>query len=259
VRTEARNVRARARQPDERTVQSESSVHVTVLSRGPALLSRPAVHERTPGAFGADDAAQRLLDIVLSGAGLLASLPVSLALAAAIKLEDGGPVFFRQPRIGRGGRAFTALKFRSMVPPSDGPRVPQQGAPDEALITKVGRLMRATALDELPQLWNIFRGDMSFVGPRAVPPVEKAGDGSGEVVKVSELPGFQERHQVRPGLTGLAQVYLRRDATHLQKFRYDLLYVQTRSLALDVQLIARSVWISVRGAWPEIGKRESAG
>lgn len=202
-----------------------------------------------------DATAKRVVDLGLSGLGLLFAWPIWLVIAAAIKLEDGGPVFFRHERVGRHGRLFTALKFRSMVPPENGARAAQQGTPPAELITRVGRFMRATALDELPQLWNIFRGDMSFVGPRAVPPFEKAGDGSGEAVDVSTLPGFVERHLVRPGLTGLAQVYLRRDATHLQKFRFDLLYVRTRSFRLDLELIARSVLISLLGKWPEIGRK----
>lgn len=247
--------------------RGESRVHrlVHLLSRdekGEAIawafpLPRPGGFALGGRLIGHLDAtAKRMIDVCLSALGLLVSLPLALLLAAAIKLEDGGPVFFRQERVGRNGHLFEALKFRSMVPPEAGPRIPQQGEPDRALVTRIGRFMRATALDELPQLWNIFVGDMSFVGPRAVPPMEKAGDGTGEAVKVSDLPGYRERHLVRPGLTGLAQVYLRRDATHLQKFRYDLLYVRTRTLWLDLRLIAQSTWISVRGAWPEVGRGE---
>ncbi|HKK07626.1 MAG TPA: sugar transferase, partial [Gemmatimonadota bacterium] len=107
---------------------------------------------------------------------------------------------------------------------------------------------------ELPQLWNIFRGDMSFVGPRALMPAEAEPGGDGRPVRLEDVPGYRERHSVRPGLTGVAQVHAARDLPRRDKFRYDLLYVRTRTLGLDVRLIARSVWISLRGAWPEVGK-----
>jgi len=201
-----------------------------------------------------DATVKRVMDVVLSGAGLLVSLPVSLLLAAAIVAEDGGPVVYAQERVGRGGGIFTGLKFRSMRPLTDDEAEHQAAERESERITRVGRLMRATALDELPQLWNIFRGDMSFVGPRALMPREAEPGSDGRPVPLQELPGYRERHSVRPGLTGMAQVHLRRDATRLQKFRYDLLYVRTRTLRLDLALIARSVWISLRGAWPDVGK-----
>lgn len=198
-------------------------------------------------------ALKRLLDVVLASGGMVATLPFWILVPLAIKLEDGGPVFFPQLRIGRDGETFEALKFRSMVPPDSGRRTPQQAQPDAELVTRVGRVLRATALDELPQFLNILRGDMSFVGPRSVPPREKAGGSDGKTVDVTELPGFDERHAVRPGLTGLAQVYLPRSASHREKFRYDLVYVRSRTLWLDLKLIAVSIWISVRGKWPEVG------
>jgi lipopolysaccharide/colanic/teichoic acid biosynthesis glycosyltransferase len=201
-----------------------------------------------------DATAKRVLDVALSGAWLLLSLPVWALLAAAIEIEDGGPVFYRQERVGRRGRTFTGLKFRSMRPLREGEAAHQSAEREEGRITRVGRLMRATALDELPQLWNIFRGDMSFVGPRALMPREAEPGSDGRPVPLEQVPGYRERHSVRPGLTGMAQVYLRRDATRLQKFRYDLLYVRTRTLRLDLALIVRSVWISLRGAWPDVGK-----
>jgi lipopolysaccharide/colanic/teichoic acid biosynthesis glycosyltransferase len=201
-----------------------------------------------------DATAKRVLDVALAGLGLLVSLPVSLLLAAAIVADDGGPVFYAQERVGLRGETFTGLKFRSMRPLADGEARHQAAEREADRITPVGRLMRATALDELPQLWNIFRGDMSFVGPRALMPREAEPGSDGRPVPLEEVPGFRERHSVRPGLTGMAQVHLRRDATRLQKFRYDLLYVRTRTLGLDLSLIARSVWISLRGAWPEVGR-----
>src|SRR5688572_24700907 len=109
---------------------------------------------------------KRAFDLLLSGAGLVLSAPLWATFAAAIKLEDGGSIMFPQDRVGRHGRVFKALKFRSMVPDADRVAGPRQASENDPRVTRVGRLMRATAMDELPQLWNIFRGDMSFVGPR---------------------------------------------------------------------------------------------
>jgi len=198
--------------------------------------------------------AKRLLDVLLSGFGLIASSPLWLIFAAAIKLEDGGPVMFRQERVGLGGRRFDALKFRSMRPDAEaltGAVVARAGDPR---VTRVGRLMRATAMDELPQLWNILRGDMSFVGPRALRPGEIEADG-GQLVRLEDVPGFAMRITVRPGLTGIAQIYAPRDVPRRQKFRYDRLYVSRRSWLLDVRLILLSFWISFRGTWEARGRK----
>ena len=115
-------------------------------------------------------------------------------------------------------------------------------------VTHVGGVMRATAMDELPQLWNIFRGEMSFVGPRALRPGEIELEG-GTPVPLEAVPGYADRIVVRPGLTGVAQVYAPRDISRRRKFRYDRLYIRRRSLALDMRLILVSFWISFRGTW----------
>ena len=193
--------------------------------------------------------AKRLLDVALSGAGLIVSTPLWAIVAAAIKLESSGPVFFTQERVGEGGRHFDAIKFRSMVQDAEAGLGPVQAAAHDPRVTRVGRVLRATALDELPQLWNIFRGDMSFVGPRALRPHEIERVNDGRAVPLEAVPGFSTRCTVTPGLTGLAQIYLRRDVTRRQKFRYDLLYVRRRSFMLDVRLILLSFWISLRGRW----------
>ena len=114
-------------------------------------------------------AAKRGLDIALAGAGLLGSLPLWVAIACLVKLQDGGPVFFRDRRVGRHGREFRVLKFRTMVPDADRLFGPRQAGENDPRVTRIGRILRATAMDELPQLWNIFRGDMSFVGPARAP------------------------------------------------------------------------------------------
>lgn len=192
---------------------------------------------------------KRALDILLSSAGLVVSAPLWALIAVAIKVEDGGPVFYSQPRVGAGGRAFEAMKFRSMIPDAEQGVGPVQAVEHDPRVTRVGRLMRATAMDELPQLWNIFRGDMSFVGPRALRPEEIEVDGRGARIPLDAIPGFAERITVPPGLTGIAQIYAPRDVSRRQKFRFDRLYIRRQSLLLDVRLILVSFWITFRGTW----------
>ena len=203
----------------------------------------------------ADLTLKRVFDVVLSLIGLVLTLPAWLLVPLAIKLEDGGPVFYGQARVGRGGRRFTSWKFRSMSPREDDDGPLLQAHLEEERITRVGRLMRAMALDELPQLWSILRGDMSLVGPRALLPEEIVSGEGDAAVKLQEVPGYWERHSVRPGLTGLAQVHAPRDLPHRKKFRYDLLYVRRRTLMLDLMLVVRSVINSLTGAWPRVGRR----
>lgn len=198
---------------------------------------------------------KRGFDFLLASVGLLASSPLWLLFAAAIKAEDGGPIFFTQERVGRGGRTFRALKFRSMRPDAEAQTGAVQATAGDPRVTRVGRLLRATAMDELPQLWNIARGDMSFVGPRALRPGEIEADGGGRLVRLEEVPGFEHRIKVRPGLTGLAQIYARRDLPRRQKFRYDRLYVGRRSWLLDARLILLSFWISLLGTWEARGRK----
>ncbi len=199
--------------------------------------------------------AKRTLDVLLSGTGLLLSLPLWGLIAAAVKLEDGGPVFFAQERVGQGGRVFRVLKFRSMIPDAEAKVGALQATAGDPRITTIGRWLRATAMDELPQLLSIFRGDMSFVGPRALRPgeIEVRGDGGEEALE--DVPGFEARCQAKPGLTGVAQIYAARDIPRRQKFRYDRLYIGTQSFWLDVRLIALSFWITFRGTWEARGKK----
>jgi lipopolysaccharide/colanic/teichoic acid biosynthesis glycosyltransferase len=198
---------------------------------------------------------KRVFDVALSGFGLLVSSPLWLVLSAAIRLEDGGPIFYRQERVGRGGRRFLAMKFRSMRPDAEAITGPVQASEDDPRVTRVGRWMRKTAMDELPQLWNILRGDMSFVGPRALRPGEIEAQTDGRLVALEEVPGFEHRVRVRPGLTGLAQVYARRDVPRRHKFRYDRIYVERRSWMLDTRLILLSFWISFLGTWEARGRK----
>lgn len=200
-------------------------------------------------------AAKRAFDVTLATAGLVLSLPMWGLIAVAIKLDDGGPVFYSQERVGRAGRRFRALKFRSMVPDADRRFGPRPATADDPRVTRVGRWLRATAMDELPQLWNIFKGDMSFVGPRALRPDEIDGRLGGRAVPIEAIPGFATRSAVRPGLTGLAQIYAPRSLSRRHKFRYDRLYVERRSFWLDVRLILLSFWITLRGTWEVDGRK----
>jgi len=192
---------------------------------------------------------KRPFDLLVSGLGLLVSAPLWLLIALAIKLEDGGPVFYGRERVGKDGCRFTAWKFRSMAPDSDARFGPVQAVDGDPRVTRVGRVLRATAMDELPQLWNIFKGDMSVVGPRALLPAEIEVTSRGEPISLEDIPGYDMRHRVRPGLTGLAQIYAPRDIPRRRKFRFDLLYIKRQSLLLDIKLILLSLWISARGRW----------
>jgi lipopolysaccharide/colanic/teichoic acid biosynthesis glycosyltransferase len=198
---------------------------------------------------------KRTFDCVLAGVGLVVSAPLWAAIAIAIKAQDRGPVLYRQARVGLGGRVFDALKFRSMVPDAESRTGPVQAVENDPRVTRVGRLLRATAMDELPQLWNIFVGDMSFVGPRPLRPGEVETSGDGRLVRLDEIPGYQARHSVRPGLTGLTQVYAPRDISRTSKFRLDRVYLKRAGFWLDLKLILLSFWITGRGEWEKRNRR----
>jgi lipopolysaccharide/colanic/teichoic acid biosynthesis glycosyltransferase len=130
-----------------------------------------------------------------------------------------------------------------------------QATHNDPRVTRIGRLMRATAMDELPQLWNIFIGDMSFVGPRALRPGEIEVLGNGTMEALEDVPGYAERCRVRPGLTGIAQIHAPRDITRRHKFRYDRLYIRQQSFWLYMRLIALSFWITFRGRWEDRARK----
>jgi lipopolysaccharide/colanic/teichoic acid biosynthesis glycosyltransferase len=157
-----------------------------------------------------------------------------------IWLEDRGPIFYKQKRAGRNGKEFEVYKFRTMVKDADknGPAWTSEG---DQRITKFGKILRKTALDELPSLLSILKGDMSFVGPRALAKNEQ------EYLE-KEIPGYEKRLAVRPGLTGLAQVYNIEDDPYL-KLRYDFEYIENMGLWLDIKLMFLSVWNTITGRW----------
>lgn len=171
---------------------------------------------------------KRLVDIVLAGLALLVLAPVLLATAAAVAIDSGFPVLFRQVRVGRDGRTFGMYKFRSMVrnAAAIGPFNTQA---DDPRITRVGRFIRRTSLDELPQLLNVLLGDMSLVGPRPDVPLQRS---------LYSDQDWALRCSVRPGITGLAQVELRSEGTEDQRRALDLRYVREHTLALDLRIMA---------------------
>ena len=172
---------------------------------------------------------KRAFDICLSSIGLIFSSPLWLIFSLAIKLEDRGPIFYAQDRVGKNGMIFKALKFRSMIHDAEKHTGAVWASENDPRVTKVGRILRATVMDELPQVWNIFKGDMSFVGPRALRPKEKEVHGNPDEMNIENVPGYHERLSVQPGLTGMAQVYLPTDALRSEKFKYDLFYIKNQS------------------------------
>ncbi|GAA1748859.1 sugar transferase [Nostocoides vanveenii] len=175
---------------------------------------------------------KRLLDLVLAGPAFVLSLPVQALTALAVRVTMGSPVLFRQQRPGLHGEPFEMVKFRTMLVPD-----PERGLVTDAdRMTRVGAFLRSTSLDELPTLWNIVRGDMSVVGPR--PLLMQYLD--------RYTPEQARRHEVRPGLTGLAQVNGRNAISWEEKFAYDVEYVDNHSLVGDLRIIRDTVLQVVR-------------
>jgi exopolysaccharide biosynthesis polyprenyl glycosylphosphotransferase len=179
------------------------------------------------------DAVKRLLDFLLAFIGGLILLPFAVLIAALIKLASRGPAIYRQPRFGKHGKIFTLYKFRTMYHNSGGPHWTTAG---DQRVTPFGKFLRFTHLDETPQLWNIIRGDISFIGPR---PERK------ELAKFyQKLPYYEIRHIIKPGLTGWAQINYRPSASleeAEEKLRYDIYYIKNRSLVLDFLILLRTV------------------
>lgn len=200
------------------------------------LIDTPLFLARNTGMSCFESLIKRIFDIVLSGAALIILSPVLLVTAIAIKVEDGGPVFFRQERCTINGKKFMILKFRSMIVDAEKDGRPHPAGEKDDRITKVGNVIRALRIDELPQLINILGGTMSIVGPRPerVEHVEKY---------TAEIPEFTFRSKVKGGLTGYAQVYGKYNTTALDKLKLDLIYIMNYSLILDLQIIFETVKI----------------
>ncbi|MDD2689865.1 MAG: sugar transferase [Candidatus Omnitrophica bacterium] len=191
---------------------------------------------------------KRIFDFTLALSGIVLSFPLWTLISLAIYLEDGLPIFYLQERIGKEARIFRAVKFRSMIKDAEKDSGPVQAKEEDPRVTKTGRMLRATAMDELPQLINIIKGEMSFVGPRALRPQEKEVQDS-SIKSVFDYPGFSERNKVRPGLTGIAQIVAKRDIDRQNKFKYDLYYIKNQSFLLDLYLIIVSFLITFKGRW----------
>lgn len=202
-----------------------------------------------------DTVGKRSFDVILASIALVVSLPLWLMFALAIRLEDGGAVFFVQRRWGRGKKPIKVLKFRTMVVNADQKFGSVQAGQNDGRITRVGRVLRATSLDEMPQILSILKGDMSWVGPRALPINEVQLNEAGAHVPDDAIAGFDIRCRVKPGLTGMAQVYAPRDVPRRNKFRYDVFYIEKQSLLLDMKLILLSFWITFRARWEKRGKK----
>jgi lipopolysaccharide/colanic/teichoic acid biosynthesis glycosyltransferase len=196
---------------------------------------------RVSGAAASPSAYKRMFDLVAASAGLLFLLPVFVAIAVAIKATSPGPVFFRQYRYGYRNRLFRIYKFRTMHTALGDSSGRRQTVAQDARITRVGRMLRKTSLDEIPQLINVLKGDMSLVGPRPhVPGMLAAG-----MLYEDLVPYYFQRHAVRPGITGLAQVSGLRGSTEdgeaaIARVDCDLDYIEHRSLQLDLAIIIRT-------------------
>jgi lipopolysaccharide/colanic/teichoic acid biosynthesis glycosyltransferase len=178
------------------------------------------------------DRTKRVFDVVVASLALLLASPIMLAVAIVVLVTHGRPLLFRQVRPGLHGELFAVVKFRTMLEVD-----PARGLVTDAdRLTRVGQWLRASSLDELPELWNVLRGEMSLVGPRP------------HLVKYLDLytPEQARRHDVRPGITGLAQVRGRNALSWEDKFRYDVWYVDHRSLALDLRILAETVKVVLR-------------
>jgi lipopolysaccharide/colanic/teichoic acid biosynthesis glycosyltransferase len=179
----------------------------------------------------------RTLDILIAALALVVLSPFLLAAAIAIKLGSRGPVLYRQRRVGLGGREFEMLKLRTMVQGSDPVGVGTIVTRADPRVTRAGRFLRRTSLDEVPNLVNVLRGEMAIVGPRPTIPAQVA----------DYTPRQHRRHEVRPGITGWAQVQGRAGIPWEERIELDVSYVEDRSLALDLRILARTIWLVLTG------------
>jgi exopolysaccharide biosynthesis polyprenyl glycosylphosphotransferase len=201
----------------------------------------PIMRISSPALLGPARIAKRIFDVAIASVAMVLTAPVMLVAGVAVWAQDGKSVLFRQARITRDGRVFQVLKFRTMRPAAEAESASQWSFADGARVTRVGRILRKTSIDELPQLWNILRGDMTLVGPRPERPhfVEQFSAAN---------PRYAQRHRVACGLTGLAQVSgLRGDTSISDRARYDNFYIENWSLWMDVKVLIRTV-VEVFGA-----------
>ncbi len=193
------------------------------------ISDTPVLMNRNRGLTLEQAIIKRCIDIFISGLGLIITAPIMLICAIAIKLDDGGPIFFQQNRITKDGKIFNIYKFRSMVVDADKEGAKKAENHDDR-ITRVGKIIRACRVDELPQLINVLKGDMSMVGPRPER-IENVYE------YTSKYPQFELRHKVKAGITGFAQLYGKYNTTPEDKLNMDLIYIETYSLLQDIKLM----------------------
>ena len=197
------------------------------------ISDSPVIVSRNRGLTLDQLAIKRIFDIFVSAVGLIVASPFMLICAIAIKLDDGGPIFFKQNRITQNGKIFNILKFRSMIVDADKDGG-KKAENNDNRITRVGKVIRACRVDELPQLINVLRGDMSIVGPRPER-IENVYEYS------QKFPEFELRHRVKAGLTGFAQLYGKYNTTPEDKLYMDLMYIETYSLLTDLKLMILTI------------------
>jgi lipopolysaccharide/colanic/teichoic acid biosynthesis glycosyltransferase len=225
----------------------------TLAERYARLAGEDVRHRRV-------DVALRALDVLVSGAFFLLFLPVAIVIALAIRLSSGSPVLYRGPRVGRYGTVFTMMKFRTLTADAETRLGPYWGAELDrrtgSEVTGLGRWLRASQLDEVPQLWNVLRGDMSIVGPRPIRPAFFE-----ELCR--EIPQYWQRLVVRPGLTGFAQTRMGREPSWGEKLAHDLEYVADRSVGLYLRVVGatilRVVLQSASAVWGLLTHRSRSG
>jgi len=191
-----------------------------------------------------EESLKRLMDLVISGTVLVVGLPLWIVIDFMVRLTSSGPSIYRQHRVGQHGREFVMYKYRTMQINAEAETGPVWASEDDPRYTRFGRWLRKWRIDEIPQMWNVFKGEMSLVGPRPERPffVEKFS---------SQIPLYSRRHRVKPGITGWAQVKWRYDSNLddvRQKVKYDLFYIENMSFKRDLQILFRTVYTAIRGA-----------
>ncbi|MBN8048527.1 sugar transferase [Paraclostridium bifermentans] len=183
---------------------------------------------------------KRVLDIISSLLGLIIGLPIMMIVAILIKIEDKGPIFYTQERLGKDEKKFLVYKMRSMRIDAEKHGGAQWAQKDDPRITKIGKFIRKTRIDEIPQLFNILKGDMSLIGPRPERP---------ELTYKfnKEIPGFIDRLCIKPGLTGLAQVNGGYDISPKDKLKWDMIYIKNRSMSIDIKIILKTIGVVFTG------------
>jgi Undecaprenyl-phosphate glucose phosphotransferase len=200
----------------------------------------PFIHLRESPVYGWNRVVKRLIDLSVAATALTATAPLMLAIAIGIKATSRGPVFYRQERMGLDGRPFEIVKFRTMQVNAEADTGPVWARRDDPRRTSLGALLRGWSLDELPQLWNVLKGEMSLVGPRPERPSFVA-----EFRR--RVPGYMLRHTVKAGITGWAQVNGWRGDTSIEKrIEYDLYYIQRWSIGFDLKILLQTLWVGFR-------------